>query len=100
MTLKTHFVNCRCYFPGQRASISGVYRVHHGVKHCDDHEVLVIRGEHFATCRSCNDNVEFSLQKELIYITHDFDFAAPLEFAGNTAARQPTGASRNNLKTA
>lgn len=67
------------YSPGQSARASGAYCVHHGTGYREDHDLLAIRGEGFAACRSCKGDVQFTLTKQAIYITDDFDFAAPIE---------------------
>ena len=68
------------YSPGQTAHISGLYRVHHGKNHRQDHDVLVIWRDEFPACRECRGDVRYTLVQQVTYITHDFDLTAPLEF--------------------
>jgi hypothetical protein len=79
MATRPAFRNQPRYSPGQSAPASGVYRVHHGTGHREDHDLIVIRGEEFAACRSCKGVVQFTLKKQASYITDDFDFAGPME---------------------
>ena len=63
--------------PGEMAPITGVYRVEHGVRHRDQHEVVIIRGEQLPTCRECKLNVTFEILHPISHITHDWDFSGP-----------------------
>lgn len=63
--------------PGALAPITGVYLVNHGLRHRDRHEVVIIRGEPFPTCRTCKLNVWFEIMRPVSHITHDWDFSGP-----------------------
>jgi hypothetical protein len=68
------------YTPGQYAPVNGVYCVHHGANHRQDHDVVILRDEEFPACRSCRGDVRYTLTKEARYVTDDFDLAAPTGF--------------------
>jgi len=59
------------------APITGIYLVHHGTRHRDRHEVVIIRGEQLPTCRTCKLNVVFEIVRPISHITHDWDFSGP-----------------------
>ena len=66
----------RTFRPGEIAPISGVYRVfHHG--HRENHDVVVLRGEAFPSCRHCQSAVHFEVVHPVSHVTHDWDFAGP-----------------------
>jgi hypothetical protein len=67
--------------PGDLAPITGTYRVTHGVPHRDRHQVVIIRGEHLPTCRTCQLNVSFEIVRPVSHVTHDWDFAGPHNLA-------------------
>lgn len=65
------------YTPGQNAPVTGLYRVHHGATHREDHDVVIIRGEEFPACRLCKGQVTYTIKQQASHITHDIDFTAP-----------------------
>jgi hypothetical protein len=67
------------YIPGQTAQKSGLYRVHHGRNHRDDHDVVAICRDEFPGCRGCGGDVRYVLLQEVAYITHNFDLTGPAE---------------------
>lgn len=70
--------------PGELAPITGVYLVHHGLRHREPHEVVIIRGESLPACRTCKLNTQFEIVKVISHVTHDWDFSGP-----NNLAVQP-----------
>ena len=66
----------RQYAPGERAPVSGIYRVIHK-RHRQPHFVAAIQGEEFPRCRKCSDEVRFQLAKIASYVNHDWDLAGP-----------------------
>ncbi len=64
----------RKYKPGHLAPVSGIYKVVHD-SHRAAHEVLVLRGEEFPTCRICKLLVRFEVVHPVSHLTHDWDFA-------------------------
>jgi hypothetical protein len=67
--------------PGDLAPITGIYLVTHGSRHRDRHEVVIIRGEHLPTCRSCKLDVWYEIVRPISHITHDWDFSGPYNLA-------------------
>ncbi len=66
----------RPYKPGEIVPTSGIYTVvHHD--HRPPHDVIVVRGEEFPTCRFCKTDVRFHPARLLPHMTHDFDLAGP-----------------------
>lgn len=63
--------------PGELAPITGVYLVNHGMRHREQHEVVIIRGEQLPVCRVCKLNVTFEIVRPISHITHDWDFSGP-----------------------
>lgn len=66
----------RHYKPGDIAPVSGIYAVIHE-RHRPPHEVLVIRGEEFPLCRTCQLDVVFEAIQTVEHLTHDLDLAGP-----------------------
>lgn len=75
--------------PGDLAPITGVYLVHHGIRHRDRHEVVIIRGEQLPTCRTCKLNVLFEILRPVSHITHDWDFSGPFNLVVKPKHEQP-----------
>jgi hypothetical protein len=67
--------------PGDLAPITGVYLATHGVRHRDQHEVVIIRGEQLPSCRTCKQSVFFEVIRPVSHITHDWDFSGPFNLA-------------------
>ena len=64
------------YVPGLNAPVSGVYRVIHH-EHRPVHNVVIIRGDVFPSCRNCHSRVCYVLFVEVDYVTHDLDLCRP-----------------------
>jgi hypothetical protein len=65
--LKTHR-------PGDTVRQSGIYEVVHDREHRTAHDVVMIAGDQFPTCESCDQNVRFRLMRTAPYIFQDQDF--------------------------
>jgi hypothetical protein len=83
MALRRKLRNQTRYSPSQSAPVSGIYSVYHGSGHREDHDLILVRGEDFAACRSCKGNVQFTLKKQASHIRDDLDFAARTELTGS-----------------
>jgi hypothetical protein len=46
----------------------------HDAEHRAFHEVVMISGDHFPTCKTCRDRVRFKLVRAATYIFDDQDF--------------------------
>lgn len=68
--------SARLHRPGDTASVSGVYHVFHQ-GHRGEHEVIVLAGETFPSCRNCRGLVAFELADAVEHIAHDWDFTGP-----------------------
>ena len=66
----------RVYNAGERAPVSGIYRVTH-IGHRAPHEVLAIVDEDFPSCRNCGNEVLFEVLHRIGYVTHDLDLSGP-----------------------
>lgn len=75
--------------PGELAPITGIYLVHHGSKHRERHEVVIIRGEQLPTCRTCKLNVTFEIVRPVSHITHDWDFSGPFNLVVKPNHEEP-----------
>jgi PilZ domain len=67
----------KSFRPGDLAPITGIYRVTHGLRHRDAHEVVIIRGEQLPPCRTCKVETIFQIVRTLSHVTHDWDFSGP-----------------------
>jgi hypothetical protein len=66
-SLKTHR-------PGDTVAQSGIYEVVHDREHRAAHDVVMIAGDEFPTCETCNQSVRFRLMRTAPYIFQDQDF--------------------------
>lgn len=64
----------RHYRPGDTVRQSEIYKVLHDAEHRAFHEVVMISGDHFPTCKTCRDRVRFKLVRAATYIFDDQDF--------------------------
>ncbi len=62
------------YSPGDAVRESGIYEVVHDASHRYAHEVVMISGDHFPTCETCETQVRFRLIRTAPYIFADEDF--------------------------
>ncbi len=60
--------------PGDPVRESGIYEVVHDGAHRSAHEVVMINGDHFPTCDTCDTQVRFRLIRTAPYIFSDEDF--------------------------
>jgi hypothetical protein len=68
--------SARLHRPGDTASVSGVYRAYHQ-GHRGEHDVIVLAGETFPSCRNCRSLVAFELTDAVEHVAHDWDFTGP-----------------------
>ena len=60
--------------PGDTVRQSGIYEVIHDGEHRSAHEVVMISGDHFPNCETCDQSVRFRLVRTAPYIFQDQDF--------------------------
>ncbi len=60
--------------PGDVVRQSGIYEVVHDREHRAAHEVVMITGDAFPNCETCDQNVRFRLVRTAPYIFQDQDF--------------------------
>ncbi len=60
--------------PGDIVRQSGIYEVVHDREHRAAHEVVMISGDAFPNCETCDQNVRFRLVRTAPYIFQDQDF--------------------------
>lgn len=60
--------------PGDSVRQSGIYEVIHDGEHRAAHEVVMISGDSFPNCETCDQNVRFRLVRTAPYIFQDQDF--------------------------
>jgi hypothetical protein len=60
--------------PGDVVRQSGIYEVVHDREHRAAHEVVMIAGDAFPNCETCDQNVRFRLVRTAPYIFQDQDF--------------------------
>lgn len=60
--------------PGDPVKQSGIYEVVHDLEHRSAHDVVMIAGDAFPTCETCDQNVRFRLVRTAPYIFQDQDF--------------------------
>ena len=60
--------------PGDVVRQSGIYEVVHDGDHRAAHEVVMISGDNFPNCETCDQNVRFRLIRTAPYIFQDQDF--------------------------
>jgi hypothetical protein len=64
----------KSYRPGDTVKQSGIYEVAHDREHRATHEVVMISGDAFPNCETCDQNVRFRLVRTAPYIFQDQDF--------------------------
>ncbi len=64
----------RLHNPGDPVHESGIYEVVHDNAHRTAHEVVMISGDHFPACDTCDGQVRFKLIRTAPYIFADEDF--------------------------
>ena len=64
----------RTFLPGDAVPQSGVYRVHH-YRHRTPHEITILQGEKFPSCRTCGQEVRFELERAAERAERDRDLA-------------------------
>jgi hypothetical protein len=74
----THMTGQRTFLPGDRVPQSGVYRVQH-YRHRTPHEITILQGEHFPSCRTCGQQVRFELERAAEHADRDRDLAGSSE---------------------
>lgn len=74
----------RHYKAGERAPVSGIYRVTH-IAHRPQHEVVAIVEEEFPACRTCRNKVSFEVLHSISYVSHDWDLAGPADLMKQAA---------------
>lgn len=62
------------YRPGETVRQSGIYEVVHDREHRATHDVVMISGDTFPNCETCDQNVRFRLMRTAPYIFQDQDF--------------------------
>ena len=75
--MAAHAPEQNVYLPGELAPVSGIYRVEHLRGHRDAHLAVIIRGEELPTCRTCKEQVTYTVVQMTSHVTHDWDFTAP-----------------------
>ncbi len=66
--------DAKSYRPGDTVKQSGIFEVLHDGDHRAAHEVVMIAGDAFPTCETCDRNVRFRLVRTAPYIFQDQDF--------------------------
>ena len=67
-------LSAKGYKPGDPVMQSGIYEVVHDLDHRAAHEVVMIAGDAFPNCETCDQNVRFRLVRTAPYIFQDQDF--------------------------
>jgi hypothetical protein len=62
------------YRPGDVVKQSGIYEVVHDIDHRAAHDVVMISGDAFPICETCDQKVRFRLVRTAPYIFQDQDF--------------------------
>jgi hypothetical protein len=60
--------------PGDAVPESGIYEVIHDADHRQAHDAVMIVGNSFPTCETCEDRVRFLIVRTAPYIFQDQDF--------------------------
>lgn len=63
--------------PGDPVRQTGIYEVIHDRAHRGAHEVVMLAGDAFPLCDTCDDRVRFRLVRTAPYIFQDEDFEEP-----------------------
>lgn len=64
----------RLHRPGDTVPQSGIYEVIHDMEHRQAHDAVMIMGNQFPTCETCNGRVRFRIVRSAPYIFQDQDF--------------------------
>ncbi len=64
----------KSFKPGDTVKQSGIYEVVHDREHRAAHEVVMIAGDAFPNCETCDQKVRFRLMRTAPYIFQDQDF--------------------------
>jgi hypothetical protein len=67
-------MSAKGYKPGDPVKQSGIYEVVHDLEHRAAHDVVMIAGDQFPNCETCDQNVRFRLVRTAPYIFQDQDF--------------------------
>ena len=59
---------------GESVKQSGIYEVVHDAAHRDSHDVVMLAGDTFPPCETCENRVRFQLVRTAPYIFQDDDF--------------------------
>jgi hypothetical protein len=62
------------FLPGAIIPESGIYEVTHEGGHREVHESVLVKGDAFPFCDTCNDRVRFRVVRTAPYIFEDEDF--------------------------
>ncbi len=62
--------------PGDAVPESGIYEVIHEGDHRQAHDAVMIMGNRFPSCETCNERVRFRIIRTAPYIFQDQDFEA------------------------
>jgi hypothetical protein len=65
------------YSAGDIVKETGIYEVIHDQQHRTAHEVVLLNGDSFPPCDSCQERVRFRLIRTAPYIFQDEDFEEP-----------------------
>lgn len=60
--------------PGQTIPESGIYEVIHDLDHRAAHESVMVKGDKFPLCDTCDDRIRFRVVRTAPYIFDDEDF--------------------------
>jgi hypothetical protein len=60
-------------FPGKPVTRSGIYLAFHK-EHRSPHEILLLEGQEFPACNTCQNAVRYTLKQAAPYILADGDF--------------------------
>jgi hypothetical protein len=64
----------RSYRPGDTVRQTGIYEVVHDREHRATHDAVMLGGDVFPSCDTCDRRVRFRLVRTAPYIFHDEDF--------------------------
>lgn len=67
----------RLFSTGETVRETGIYEVIHDGAHRIAHEVVMLNGDAFPPCDTCNQRVRFRLIRTAPYIFQDEDFGEP-----------------------
>jgi hypothetical protein len=67
------------YKSGDMVRETGIYEISHDRTHREPHEVVMLAGDAFPPCETCEARVRFRLVRTAPYIFQDQDFESPEE---------------------